>query len=444
MPLYHTALYDWEHSVDSLWETERAQFPAPEAPPLISDETAEVVVIGGGYCGLSAAYHLARRGIEARVLEAGAIGWGASGRNGGFCSVGASFLSARELVSIYGEAATLAFYRALIGSVHLVEELSREEGFDLRAQGTGIWTFAHKSSRLQALEEQAALLQRLGIGARILSPTDFEAQAFKCSEQFGALFEPLGFGLHPLAFCLGLANAVVKRKGRLHSHSRVTSWTREGARHRLRTAHGSVLAKRVIVAANGWLPEDLVPELNGRVLPIMSNITSTAVLSPEALDAQAWRTRLPAANTRAHLAYLRLLPDNRLLFGGRGDTTGRPAGLARMRRMLDRRRAKLFPALASSPTTHSWRGFISATRRLTPAIGTLPSDPSVSFAFGCHGNGVAFMTWAGKMLAEIVSGDQCELPLPVQGLPPRFPLPSLRLWTLRLMLLQAAVEDELG
>ncbi|MEQ1753097.1 MAG: FAD-binding oxidoreductase [Micropepsaceae bacterium] len=443
MPLYHSALYDWEHNVDSLWESERGQFPAPLASPLAADETAEVAIIGGGYCGLSAAYHLARQGIEVRVLEAGAIGWGASGRNGGFCSVGASFLGVKELASIYGEAATLAFYRVLIDAVRLVEELSLEEGFDLQAQGTGIWTFAHKPSRLPELEAHAALLQRLGVGARMISPQDFESQAFRCTEQFGALFEPVGFGLHPLAFCLGLANAVVKRSGRLHSFSRVTSWIRERGRHRLRSANGSVLAKRVIVAANGWLPEALVPELSGRVLPIMSNITTTPPLLPEVLNAQAWHTRLPAANTRAHLAYLRLLPDNRLLFGGRGDTTGRPAGLARMRRLLERRRAKMFPAMAHSNTTHSWRGLICATRRLTPAVGTLPSDPTVGFAFGCHGNGVAFMTWAGKALAETLSGRRCELPVPVQGLPPRFPLPSLRLWALRLMLLRAAAEDEL-
>jgi glycine/D-amino acid oxidase-like deaminating enzyme len=150
---------------------------------------------------------------------------------------------------------------------------------------------------------------------------------------------------------------------------------------------------------------------------------------------------LPAANTRAHLSYLRMLPDQRLLFGGRGDTTGRPSGAVAMQRLLERRRARLFPAMAGVPTSHSWRGFISATRRLTPAVGTLPSDPSVGYAFGCHGNGVAFMTWAGRALADIMAGEKADLPVPVQGLPPRFPLPTLRLWGLRLMLARAKVED---
>ncbi|NUM82455.1 FAD-binding oxidoreductase, partial [bacterium] len=89
-----------------------------------------------------------------------------------------------------------------------------------------------------------------------------------------------------------------------------------------------------------------------------------------------------------------------------------------------------------------WRGFIAATRRLTPAVGTLPSDPSVGFAFGCHGNGVAFMTWAGRALALLMSGEEAGLPSVVRGLPEKFPLPALRVWGLRAMLVRAHVEDE--
>lgn len=442
--LYDPAMYDWQKPVDSLWEDGRGQFPVVAAPSLETELVVETAIIGGGYCGLSAAYHLARRDVDVCVLEAGAIGWGASGRNGGFCSIGASFLGARELAAQFGDGACIDFYRVLTDSVALVEALAREEAIDLRAQGSGVWTFAHKPSRVAELEVQAAVLQRLNVDARVVSAQEFESAAFACTEQYGALFEPVGFGLHPLAFCLGLAAAASRRGAKLHAQSRVLSWSREGALHRLRTERGSVLAKRVIVATNGWLPEDLVPELSGRVLPIMSNITTTGELPAEALAAQGWQTALPAANTRAHLSYLRMLPGNRLLFGGRGDTTGRPEGLHAMRRLLDRRRASLFPAFAGVPSLHSWRGFIAATRRLTPAVGTLPSDPTTGYAFGCHGNGVAFMTWAGKALANIMSGGNPYLPEPIRGLPPRFPLPALRLWALRLMLVRAAVEDEMS
>src|SRR5262245_16814739 len=138
MPLFHPALYDWSKPVASYWEASVG--PRTEFPSLERDETVEVAIIGGGYCGLSAAYHLARAGIEATVLEAGTIGWGASGRNGGFCSVGGSWLDASELSAGYGEDEMLAFMRAEVDAVRLVEQLAAEENIDLKRQGDGVWT----------------------------------------------------------------------------------------------------------------------------------------------------------------------------------------------------------------------------------------------------------------------------------------------------------------
>lgn len=440
--LYHRAMYETGETVDSYWEMARERLYKPSASALATDKTCDVAVIGAGYCGLSAAYHLARRGADVCVLEAGDIGWGASGRNGGFCSIGASFLSSSDFHAVYGARETLRFYRALVESVRLVESLAGEECLDLQKQGDGVWTFAHKPSRLADLESHARVLSQVGVDAELHDSKSFLHRAFGCSEQSGALFEPFGFGLHPLAYCLGLAKAAEKRGAVLHPQSRVLSRAKDGAHHVLRTSAGSVRARKLVVATNGWLPEDLFPELAGRVLPIMSNIMVSVPLEASMLSDQGWSTFAPASNTRNHLSYLRMLPGNRLMVGGRGDTTGRPQGLVTMQKLLQRRRDMLFPAFAGASTSHCWRGFIAATRRLTPAVGTLPSDPSIGYAFGCHGNGVAFMTWAGRALAGLVSGEEADLPLAISGLPARFPLPVLRLWALRAMLVRAHLEDE--
>lgn len=441
--LFHDSQYDWSRTVDSFWETERAAFASVDAPALSADETTDVAIIGGGYCGLSAAYHLARAGVDACVLEAGDIGWGASGRNGGFCGGAATWLGPEELKDLYDEDEALAFGRVQIEAPRLVADLAREEGIDLRRQGDGIWTFAHKPSRIKELETQAGFLRKLGVEARVHSAADFEHVVFACAEQFGALHEPVGFGLNPLAYCLGLAAAAERRGARLHADSRVTAWVTEGRTHRLITNAGSLRARRVIIAANGWLPEDLRPELRGLVLPLLSNIIATRPLRETELAAQSWRTEAPASNTRSLLAYLRMTPDKRLLFGGRGDTAGSPAGGRAMKQSLQRYLGRLFPAWRDVELTHSWRGFIAATMRLTPTVDALPDDPSVSFAFGCHGNGVAFMTWAGRALAERIAGRGGDLPAPLRGLPKPFPMPALRLWYLRMRLVQAWIEDAL-
>lgn len=441
--LFDDSQYEWSKPVASHWEASRPPGSAVDAPALSGDADADVAIIGGGYCGLSAAYHLACAGIDARVVEAGHIGWGASGRAGGFCCVGASFLGPSELRAVHGEEETVAFYRALADAVRTVERLIAEEALDVEAQGDGVWTFAHKKSRLKELEDHVVVAERAGFAAEVVTPEAFTVRAFACGEQFGALHERIGFGLNPLAYCQGLARAAQRRGAQLYARSRVLAWQRGDGGHRLVTAAGSLRARRVIVAGNGYLPEELVPELHGRTLPIISNIVTTRPLTADEVAAQGWKTRSPASNTRAHLSYLRLLPDNRLLFGGRGDTTGKPTDGAAMRALLERRLGALFPAWKNVEIAHFWRGFIAATARLTPALGELPDDPSISYAFGCHGNGIAFMTWAGRMLAEGILGRQPVMPAPIRGLPPRFPLPATRIWQLRALIAGAYVQDAL-
>ncbi len=427
--LFPEALYR-PTPVPSWWE---ASAPPDQSGfgPLEGEAEAEVAIIGGGFTGLSAAYHLAKeQGIQARVLEAAHIGWGASGRNGGFCCFAPDKVGISGLIERFGLEETRRYYASQVEAIALVERLGREEAIDFDRQGDGIMEVAHAPKVVPELARaQEVYARHFGIESELLSAERFGEVGHRGSEQFGALHVKVGFGLHPLKFLAGLARAAERRGARLHGHSLVTAWHREGALHRLETAGGSVKARRVILATNGFQREGLKREFDGRMLPALSNIVVTRPLSDEERRAENFVTQSPIFNLRHLLFYYRMLPDGRLLFGTRGDSSGSEAAAADMRRWLERRLGEVFPAFRGAETTHFWRGLVSLTRDLTPAIGRSEEDASVFYAFGCHGNGVNTMPWAGRQLARLIQGadrDEDLLPAVLRGPAPRFPLPGLR------------------
>ncbi len=432
--LFPEALYR-PSPVASWWEASAP--PDQEGfDPLEGEAEAEVAIIGGGYTGLSAAYHLAKeQGIQATVLEAGHIGWGASGRNGGFCCFAPDKLGIEGLIGRYGLEETQRYYASQLEAIELVDRLGREEAIDFDRQGQGFYEVAHApkpAAALPAMQETYA--RHFGIETEVIAAERFAEIGHRGTEQFGALHVKVGFGLHPLKFLAGLARAAAGQGARLHGHSLVTGWRKEGGFHRLETERGSLRARRVILATNGFQREGLKPEFDGRMLPAISNIVVTRPLTEEERAAEGFVTQSPLFNLRHLLFYYRLLPDGRLLFGARGDAGGSERAAASMRRWLERRLGEVFPAFRAAETTHFWRGLVSLTRDFTPAIGRLPEDESVFYAFGCHGNGVNTMPWAGRQLARLIGGANREedlLPAVVRGPAPRFPLPGFRKLYLR-------------
>jgi len=443
--LYHRAMYEAANPVPSHWE---ASFTPPQDgfDPLAGDAHCDVAVIGGGYTGLSTALHLARdHGVDVRVAEAGHVGWGASGRNGGFCVIPATKMPLDVMFRRWGEEGTRHFFRAQVEAIRAVEELAQSESIDYERQGDGIYMVAHKPKKHAALAEEAAALDRLGVPTSVLSEAEFAQEGHAGSEAFGAIKMHVGFGLHPLKYVAGLARAARDRGATIHGRTKVERWER-GAPHRLHTPGGTLTADRVVVACNGFLEDKLSPDFRGRFMPVISNIVTTRPLTDAEVEAAGWRTECPLLNSRKLLFYYRLLPDRRLLLGTRGDYTGNPANGARMRRWMERRRDALFPALAGVETAHFWRGFVCLTERLMPALGRLDADPSVWFAYGYHGNGVATATWAGRTVARLMTGanrDLAGVPAPIRGLPGRFPLGRWRTLLLRAAYLHYRVKDAL-
>ena len=208
------------------------------------------------------------------------------------------------MIRRYGLEETKRFYADQVEGMELIRDLGRDEGIDFDLQGEGIFLVAHKPSRFRELEEEAEALTGLfGIETKLYGQEAFREVGHDSTEQFGALLIRAGFGIHPLKFLSGLGRAAARHDAVLHPHSAVTEWRREGGRHRLVTARGSLSAERVVLATNGFLAEGLNPAFDGRLLPAMSNVLTTRPLTEAELAAQSWHTENPVANTRKLLFY---------------------------------------------------------------------------------------------------------------------------------------------
>lgn len=428
MKVFDEAVYDPRIAPDSHWA---ATHRPAVFPPLARDETVDVAIIGGGFTGLSAAFHLARdHAIAATVVDAAPIGWGASGRNGGFVSLGGTKLSLSRLDATWGREAADAFWRSQMEAVELVRGLLASEAIDADPQGHAAYEVAHHPSAVDGLRDWADLARRrFGWDARFLEAGDFRAIGHGGTEQFGAVEIAGPFAIHPMKFVDGLAAAAARRGVAVHGQTPVRRWTKADGLHRLATPGGTLSARTVVVATNGYTPDGLYPAFTNRTLPALSNILVTRPLTDAERAAEAWSTECPVSNARDLLFYYRLLPDRRFLFGARGGVAGSPAETAAMRTWLARRLGEVFPAWRDVEVERFWNGLVCLTGRLTPAVDRLQSDPSVLHAFGYHGNGVNTAPWAGaRLAAAIAAGERTrpDVPAPMRGLPPGLVHPMVR------------------
>jgi gamma-glutamylputrescine oxidase len=385
--------------------------PFAPAPKLEGEARADVVVIGGGYTGVHAALNAVERGYSVVLLEAGRIGWGASGRNGGQMIPGWR-KGAAELIPRFGrDKAKMLFELALDARMLTLDRIAKH-GIQCDLHVNGHLTLAAKAADLAWMRTEADMLAEAMDypHARVLSAEEASAKAATVPFH-GALLDECGGQLHPLNYALGLANAARAAGVTFHENSRVVRLeTVEGVV--AHTEHGVVRARYGVLACDALL-EGLEPRIANRIMPVANYLIATEPLpDPQSVIAD----HLAVSDSRFVVNYFRMSEDGRLIFGG-GERYS-PTPPANIEAFVRGHMASIFPQLSDVKIDYAWGGLVSISMSRLPHVGRLGD---LFFAHGYSGQGVLLPALTGKVLIEAMTGTAQRFDVLAGIAPPEFP-----------------------
>ena len=384
---------------------------APQQIPVSNElpESVDVAIVGGGFCGLSAARTLARRGVKACLLEAESFGWGASSRNGGMVLSGMK-LPMPTLIKRYGRETVQRMYAASLESITCVEQIIREENIDCDFSRCGHLEVACKQSHFDGYQESADCIQReFNHSLRIVPKADLPGE-IGSAVYFGGLVDETSAGLNPARYVAGLAHAAHHAGACLHALTRAekieSTSTNGKKRFRVATSRGTLAADDVLLASGAYTTS-ASPALRKKIIPIGSYIIATEILPDRLARELSPRNRM-IYDSKHFLHYYRLTPDNRMLFGGRAAFF--PETESTIRQSAEILRCDMisvYPQLRNTKIDYVWGGTLDFTLDVMPHAGKIDG---MYYAAGFAGHGVAAATWFGSKLAEQICGDSSENP----------------------------------
>ena len=400
---------------DSLWAATAP--PGPECPPLESNAAADVVVVGAGYTGLSAALHLAGAGRRVVVLDAGEPGWGCSGRNGGQVNPGGAKMLPEDVHATLGPVWGERFLEFGDRSCDLVFELIERHRIECEAVRPGYVQGGYGAKGRRFNREWARQWAARGREARFLEHEEI-ADLLGTRRYDSGMHDARGGSVQPLAYARGLARAAMEEGAVIHGASAATAIVRDGAGWSVRTDRASIGCEFVVLATNGYTG-DLWPGLRRTLVPVASFVTATAPLGHNVLP-----TVLPGrhavSETARIIVYYRLDRQGRFIIGGRGrwfNVTDR-GDVSHVRTEA----RQLFPQLEGVEWEYQWAGWPAITRDHLPKLSAL--EQGVYAGLGYNGRGVASATMMGQQLANVILAEAEPL-VEVRG-PERFAFHGLR------------------
>lgn len=390
---------------NSLWASNAEG--APHLPSLSGETRADVVIIGAGYTGLSAAHHIANSGLSPVVLEANRPGWGASGRNGGV--VTAKFrLSFRQIDAAHGRAIARRMYEIAHESVEMVEELVSEYGItSAQLKRTGQVKAAHNQTTLKAAISEAEWMKReMGDSEVRILGTHGVREETGSTSFVGGVLNPGSGGIHPLNYVRGLAKGVAGRGVAIFQESPVLRLGRHDGGVVAETPNGVVRARQAIIATNSYSDmTHATARLQKTLVPFRSAIIATEKLSPN-IAGHLMPTGRTCTEAKRMMRWFRKM-DDRVIFGGRGAFGKQDSPKAF--EALCRAMVGIFPELADAALEFRWSGLVGMTLDSVPHVGRL--DDRTLFAMGYNGAGVAMSSLMGRYLAAMLRGERPDLAL---------------------------------
>jgi len=379
-------------------------------------EDIDVAIVGGGYCGLSAARTLAKRGVNVAVLEAENVGWGASCRNGGMVLTGMK-LPVPTLIGRYGRELVQHMYAASLEGIDLVEQIVREEGIECAFSRCGHLEVACKQAHFHAYAQAASCIKdEFNHDLRIVPKSELRSE-IGSDIYFGGMVDESSAGLNPAQYVNGLAKAAQRAGAILCEHTRVvdvkTDATNGNRRFRLQTSRGPLAAREVLLASGAYTTS-ATPALRKKVIPIGSYIIATEVLPAGMARGLSPRNRM-IYDSKHFLYYYRLTPDNRMLFGGRAAFFPESESTVReSAELLRQGMVGVYPQLRDAKVEFVWGGTLDFTLDVMPHAGKISG---MHYGVGFAGHGVAAATWMGAKLAGTICGDADDNPFSIISFP---------------------------